>query len=290
MLLSIGDLVEEFIVDMGDEPRRGVSSPARAIRVRGGSAANVAAITCERGGAARFVGQIGADAVGRSLAEDLARRGVDVRVRATGVTGVTIGLRQSGYVTSIYERGTSVNFEEPGQADLDGVTQVYVPGRSLMTDPLASAVDDLLGRCAELRVPVCLGVMTKEELEEYGIDHFLTFVEMLRPAYVVVGTREHSALGLDDNGPLRGARATVIRHLEHTVVITPADAHHRATPADLPVRDRTGSEDGFVAGYLLACAQQAAQLSAVDAGNRIASLVMAGIGPTTEHTATRTTR
>ena len=61
------------------------------------------------------MGQVGADAVGRSLVEDLARRGVDVRVRTTGVTGVTIGLRESGYVTSLYERGTSVNFESPGQ-------------------------------------------------------------------------------------------------------------------------------------------------------------------------------
>ena len=64
MLLTIGDLVEEFVVELPGALRRGHASEVRSIRVRGGSAANVAAIVCERGGSARFVGQVGADAVG----------------------------------------------------------------------------------------------------------------------------------------------------------------------------------------------------------------------------------
>ncbi len=59
-------------------------------RVRGGSAANVAALTAELGGSARFVGQVGDDHVGQTLVDDLGRRGVDIRVTRAGDTGLIV--------------------------------------------------------------------------------------------------------------------------------------------------------------------------------------------------------
>ena len=87
MLLTVGDLLEEVLVQLPGEPPRRQTTPVRSARVRGGSAANVAAITSERGGASRFVGRVGADAVGRTLADDLVRRGVDTRIEHSGGTG-----------------------------------------------------------------------------------------------------------------------------------------------------------------------------------------------------------
>ena len=47
MLLTIGDLLEEILVRLDAAPVRGVVSSVRSARVRGGSAANVAAIDAE---------------------------------------------------------------------------------------------------------------------------------------------------------------------------------------------------------------------------------------------------
>ena len=48
MLLAIGDLLEEILMRLRDAPVRGIDNTVRSARVRGGSAANVAAIDAER--------------------------------------------------------------------------------------------------------------------------------------------------------------------------------------------------------------------------------------------------
>ena len=48
MLLTVGDLLEEILIQLRSPPRQGVDSTVRSARVRGGSAANVAAIDAER--------------------------------------------------------------------------------------------------------------------------------------------------------------------------------------------------------------------------------------------------
>ena len=79
MLLTIGDLLEEILVRLDAAPVRGVVSSVRSARVRGGSAANVAAIDAEIGGTPRFVGQVGDDALGHALQGELSMSTVGKR-------------------------------------------------------------------------------------------------------------------------------------------------------------------------------------------------------------------
>ena len=280
MLLTIGDLVEELTVELPDGMRRGRVAEARTIRVRGGSAANVAAITCERGGAARFVGQVGADAMGESLVTDLRRRGVDARVSTRGVTGVAINLLQAGYRTTLIDRGASTQLTVADDDALNGVVQLFVPARSLLADPLATVVEGIVATAQQRRVPITLTGLSADEVVHFGAAAFLELVATLRPDAVIFTARDHARLELHPDEPVEGSGSTVVMGGENTVVITADGLHHRRPDAPTAVVDRTGATDGFVAGYLMSRRAGATPVAAVDAAHRVMSLVMARVGPT----------
>ena len=281
MLLTIGDLVEELTVELPDGMRRGRVAEARTIRVRGGSAANVAAITCERGGAARFVGQVGADAMGESLIDDLRRRGVDARVSTHGVTGVAINLMQAGYRTTLVDRGASADLDAAADDVLDGVVQLFVPARSLVADPLAAVVYGIVATAQQRRVPMTLTGLSADEVADFGAAAFLELVATLRPDAVIFTARDHARLELHTDEPVVGSGSTVVLGPDRTVVITADGLQHRQPSAPATVVDRTGATDGFVAGYLMSRRAGATPVAAVDAAHRVMSLVMARVGPTT---------
>ncbi len=282
MLLTIGDLVEEITVELPDGMRRGRAVEASTFRVRGGSAANVAAITCERGGQARFVGQVGADAVGESLVADLRRRGVDPRVSVHGVTGVTINLLQAGYRTTLVDRGASTQLTVVGIPEmLDGVVQLFVPARSLLADPLATVVDGIVAAALDRRVPITLTGLGADEVADFGAPAFLQLVAALGPDAVILTARDHARLGLEPDQHVEGSGSTLVMEPERTAVITAGGAFHRQTVPPVTVVDRTGASDGFVAGYLMSRRAGATPVAAVDAAHRVMSLVMARVGPTT---------
>ena len=281
MLLTIGDLVEEFTVELPDGMRRGRAAEASTLRVRGGSAANVAAITCERGGQARFVGQVGADAVGEALVSDLRRRGVDTRVGAHGATGVTINLLQAGYRTTLVDRGASTQLTAAGPEVLDGAVQLFVPARSLLADPLATVVDGIVAAALDRRVPITLTGLDAEEVAHFGAAAFLELVAALGPDAVVFTARDHARLGLEPDQHVEGSGSTLVMAPERTAVITAGGVFHRQLTPPVTVVDRTGATDGFVAGYLMSRRAGATPVAAVDAAHRVMALVMARVGPTT---------
>ena len=281
MLLTIGDLVEELVVELPDGMRRGHVAEARTLRVRGGSAANVAAITCERGGTARFVGQVGADALGDALTADLRQRGVDTHVIVHGVTGVTVNLLQQGYRTTLVNRGASVRLAKADPEVLVGAVQLFVPARSLMADPLATVVEGVVAGALERRVPVTLTGLSADEVAHFGAAAFAELVTAVQPDTVIFTRRDHARLGLGTDRPIEGSGCTIVMGPERTAVITAEGSHYREPSLPATVVDRTGATDGFVAGYLMSRRAGAAPVAAVDAAHRVMSLVLARVGPTT---------
>ena len=281
MLLTIGDLVEELVVELPEGMRRGHVAEARTLRLRGGSAANVAAITCERGGSARFVGQVGADAMGDSLIADLRQRGVDTHVMSHGVTGVTVNLLQQGYRTTLVDRGASSALAAVDAEVLVGAVQLFVPARSLMSDPLATAVEGIVTGAMERRVPTTLTGLSADEVADYGAVAFVELVEAVQPDTVIFTRRDHARLGLDPDQPVEGSGSTIVIGPQRTAVITADDSHQRVPSLPANVVDRTGAVDGFVAGYLMSRRSGASPVAAVDAAHRVMSLVLARVGPTT---------
>ena len=134
---------------------------------------------------------------------------------------------------------------------LEGVIQLFVPARSLLADPLATVVDDIVVIAAERRVPITLTGLAADEVDDYGARAFLERVEFMRPDAVIFAARDHARLGLDPGQPVRGSGSTVVMGLERTAVISEDGVEDRRTSPPVTVVDRTGATDGFVAGYLM---------------------------------------
>lgn len=282
MLVCVGDLLEEVLVRLRADPVRGGDRTVRAARVRGGSAANVAAITAELGGHPRFVGQVGDDHVGHTLVEDLRRRGVAVHPTFAGGTGVVVTMVGRGGRSRLIDRGASRRLSVIEPECLDEADQLYVAGAAFTEDPFASAADQLLGEAADAKVPVTIGGPSVADLESLGPDGFLALCAAVKPRHVVLNRQEHSALGLTPRQPIDGAGTTVVTNGRRpTLVVEGAESTSVEVPPVADVFDRTGVGDGFMAGFLRSRASGADAVAAAHAGHRTAARVLRNLGPTT---------
>ncbi|MEM9467684.1 MAG: PfkB family carbohydrate kinase [Actinomycetota bacterium] len=282
MLLTVGDLLEEILIQLRTPPRRGVDSTVRSARVRGGSAANVAAIDAETGGTPRFVGQVGADALGQVLSDELRGRGVEVHVSRAGGTGVAVTTVGQGARTRLVDRGASRGPARLDPAVLDDVSQVYLAASAFTEDPLASAIDRLLAEVRDRRLPLIIGGPSPADLALLDAEPFLELIRTAQPAAVVLNRFEHQALGLESRSPIPGAAVTVVTAAARPTLVIAAgdDAVSVPVPPVEQVRDRTGVGDGFLAGYLASLRTGADPVSATNAAHRIAARVLGRLGPT----------
>ena len=265
------------------DPVRGGDSTVRSARVRGGSAANVAAMDAELGGSPRFVGQVGDDHVGRTLADDLRRRGVDVQVTHAGGTGLIVTMIGRGGRSRLVDRGASRRVSRLDPAALGGSEHLYIAANALTDDPFATAIDRLLGEAADRRIPVTIGGTSIADLESIGRDAFLALCRTLRPGHVVLNRAEHSSLGLAPHEAVEGAAVTVVTNGRRpTLLIEGGTARSTEVPPVEKIVDRTGVGDGFVAGFLRSRRTGADPAAAAQAGHRIAARVLSSLGPTVE--------
>src|SRR5205814_351175 len=108
VLCTLGDLVEDVVVWLHEPINYGTDTPARIVRRRGGSAANVAAFAAAVGSSSRFVGQVGTDGTGERLLAGLHAGGVDTVVARGGRTGsIVVVVDPSGERTMLTDRGAA---------------------------------------------------------------------------------------------------------------------------------------------------------------------------------------
>lgn len=284
MLLAIGDLLEELLVQLKGAPVRGQDTAVRSARVRGGSAANVAAIDAEMGGTPRLVCQVGDDALGHLLADDIRARGVQADVRHAGATGVIVTTVGVGVRSRLVDRGASRGPARLDDVDLTGVTQLYVAASAFTEDPLASAIEVLLASVADLRIPVVVGGPSAADLELLGVDAFAELIRTLRPDAVVLNRVEHAAVGCQPRQALGGANVTIVTAGSRPTLVLDGSGGAESVPVAPidKIRDRTGAGDGFLAGFLASRRSGADAVSACHAGHRVAARVLHNLGPTAE--------
>lgn len=283
MLVCVGDLLENILVVLPSVPSGGFENKVRSARVRGGSAANVAALDAEQGGTPRFVGQIGDDTLGRTLAEDLERRGVELVVHAEGATGVILTLIGRTGRTLLTDRGTARHLFAIEPSVLDKASQIYLAASAFVADPMATAVDRLLGEARGKRLDLFIGGPSQADIQDFGAAAFLELVAIARPAAVILNRTEHQELELADQECFAGATTTIVTdHSQPTRILR---ANGTTETVDVPpvaqIRDRTGVGDGFIAGYLASIRAGADPVAATYAGHRSAARVLAQLGPTT---------
>jgi sugar/nucleoside kinase (ribokinase family) len=245
----VGDLLEDIVIHAAGPPARGTDTSARIDRRRGGSAANVAAAAARAGGAVRFIGRVGADALGEILVGALAADGVDVRVQRAGRTGaVAVLVEPGGERTMLPDRGAAAELEAIDPSWLTDVGWLHLTAYSLCGEPAGSASIDAAGRVRGAGGRVSVDVSSVAVVEAFGRSRFADLLDRLAPDVVFANAVEAGALARPPPGLL------VVKDGPRPVVITHPDG--RTIEVDVPrlgaVADTTGAGDAFAAGFVVA--------------------------------------
>ena len=253
MLVTLGDLVEDVIVRLDGPVNIASDTPATIAHRRGGSAANTAVAATREGAAARFLGQVGTDAIGGALLEEMAQLGVDVSmVRRSGSTGTIVALVDDrGERSMLTDRRTCTHLTDPDPRWLDGVEVLHVPFYSLAVGTIAPTARTVIGWAHERDIAVSIDLSSTSVMEAFGIDDVRRSMIELAPSIVFANRDETAAFDARSTpvGTLlvekRGPDAAVLHRSHGSAVEVPAIA-----VAD--VDDTTGAGDAFAAGFLTA--------------------------------------
>ncbi|MEZ5340930.1 MAG: carbohydrate kinase family protein [Acidimicrobiales bacterium] len=252
MLATLGDLLEDIVVRLDQPINRASDTGATIVRRQGGSAANVARVAASLGAPVRFLGQVGNDAVGAALVDELASAGVDTQyVPADGSTGTIVVLvDQAGERTMLTDRRACVALTEPRRSWLAGVTTLHVPFYSLAEEPIATTARTLIGWAHELDIPVSIDASSSALLqadERWAIDQ----LRAVAPTLLLANDDEAAVLG--DQLPTIAPLAIVKRGGRPAVIYRSGQSSVEVAAEELGAGlDTTGAGDAFAAGFLVA--------------------------------------
>lgn len=274
MLATLGDLVEDVIVRIGGPVNIASDTPATISRRRGGSAANTAVAAAHDGHRARFLGQVGDDAIGVALLHEMSDLGIDVTMaRRAGSTGTIVALVDAeGERSMLTDRRTCIQLTDPEPAWLDDITVLHVPFYSLAVEPVATTAATVIRWARERGVAVSVDLSSTAVMNDYGIGEMRQLMHSLEPD-VILANRDEAAVFGTEAAPerslfveKRGADAArVHRHGEPPVAI--------AAIAVDGVDDTTGAGDAFAAGFLTA-AWRDDPVGACESGHRSAAALL----------------
>jgi sugar/nucleoside kinase (ribokinase family) len=270
MIGAVGDLVEDIAVRLHSAVNVASDTGADITRRRGGSAANTAVAVARLGRRARFIGQVGDDAVGTMLTGELIGEGVEAAVRRGGTTGtIVLLIDTSGERTMLADRAACTDLTDPDPAWLDGLQALHVPLYSLVGEPLAATTLALIGWARDRGVQVSIDAASAAVIVERGVARTLADLTAISPDVVLCNGLEATALGGLDALTSIGARATVVKHGPRPATVVTSDGgvtEVEAAPIAAVV-DTTGAGDAFAAGFLVAWTDGADAVSAAAAGH-----------------------
>lgn len=279
MLAALGDLLEDVIVRLAGPVNVASDTHAHISRRRGGSAANVVARAAALGHPARFLGQVGTDAIGTALLAELSDDGVDTSmVGRGGSTGTIVALVDHlGERTMLTDRQACLDLHDPDPSWLDGVDTLHVPFYSLATGSVAATAGTVIGWANERGIRVSIDMSSTAILSEVGLDEVVRRLAAAAPTVVFANADEAAVLAVE--GPVAGA-LTVVKHGAHPAVLHRSDGSTIEVEAiEVPgVNDTTGAGDAFAAGFLTSPGWVDDPTAACEAGHRAAAELLRGRG------------
>ncbi len=277
MLGAIGDLVEDVVVRLGGPVRLASDTEARIVRRRGGSAANVCVTAAQVAGSARFLGQVGDDRTADGLLADLEAAGVELAVRRGGRTGTIVVLvDEHGERTMLSDRGASTELVDADPGWLDGLHTLHVPVYSLVVEPLASTTLNLVVEARRRGLRVSVDASSVGAIEAFGVDALVARVAALRPAVLLANDDEAACLGAVGLARIGAGLTVVKRGAAPALLACPGLAAVEVPARELgAVTDTTGAGDAFAAGLLVALADGAEPVEAVEFGHDAAARLLA---------------
>jgi sugar/nucleoside kinase (ribokinase family) len=252
MICTLGDLLLDVVVRLDGPIAADTDTYGRTWVGPGGQASNVAAWVVELGGRARLLARRADDTAGRLLADELARRGVEVAgpVRE-GSTGTVVSIASpNANRTMLTDRGVSTDFtpEDLDPGWLAGCETLHVPAYSLAREPIRAAAVAAVAAAREAGARISVDLSSTAVLAEGGaaLRHL---VDELAPDVVLANDAEAELFGAVDAPTVvvkRGALGCSV-HTRAETLDHPAE--------DVEVVDTTGAGDAFAAGFLLGGAE-----------------------------------
>jgi sugar/nucleoside kinase (ribokinase family) len=277
---TLGDLVEDIAVRVSAAVNVASDTAAHIRRRRGGSAANTAVAVARAGGRARFIGQVGADAIGTALVAETEAAGVEVVARRAGRTGTIVVLvDHQGERSMLTDRGACADLGDPDPAWLDGLQVLHVPAYSLAGGRLAETAVTLVNWAHERGIIVSIDASSAAVIESYGAGRMRNLLWSLQPHVLLCNELEAQVLSAAGGVDGIATAATVVKQgPDPALVSVPGEGVVEVPVPALPdVTDTTGAGDAFAAGFLLAVAGGALAVEAAAAGHRTARAAITAV-------------
>jgi sugar/nucleoside kinase (ribokinase family) len=293
-VVVIGDANVDLEIRLPSGPRPDTHANPDPQLFGGGSAANTAAALARLGVPCRFVGAVGDDGFGRFAVESLAQAGVDISAIAKTAESPTVAV-----IAVVQPDGDRLIYVWPPQggahaaleprstvAAIQGAAWLHVSGICLRVAPARYALLGAMERARSDGIPVSFDLNLR--LENWGWDSgFAEAVEAaIEQSDVVLGAASDEIVAIADIADPTAAAASLVGERRVVVARLGADGAVACSPAEtvsvpgfaVPVIDTVGAGDAFNAGFIAACLRDLGLRDAVEWGNAVAGLTIAGPG------------
>ncbi|MEU4156740.1 sugar kinase [Actinoplanes sp. NPDC026670] len=295
MILVVGDLVTDVLVEHDGEIRAGSDTDA-AIRVAGGGqAANTAAWLAHAGQEVTLIAAVGDDQAGHDRVSELTAAGVRCAVQVLpGVaTGSVVVLTGAAERTMITDRGASLRIEpDHVTAAITGApagSHLHLSGYPLLHAGSRPAGRAALTAASRRGLTVSVDAASAAPLRDAGAGEFLSWV---RGTDLLLCNADEADV-LAGPGPAAEQAGRLTAHVRNVVVKQGAAGAVWAGPdgvfpvaaSPVPVKDPTGAGDAFAAGLLGAWCAGSSPSAALRAGAVLGALAVSRVGarPAPEH-------
>jgi sugar/nucleoside kinase (ribokinase family) len=279
----VGDLVEDIIVWVEGPIEHATDSPARIVRTRGGSGANVAIAAGGVAGATgvRFIGRVGSDPLGSQLEKEMTDAGIDARLQHEGRTGtIVILVDASGERTMIPDRGAAAELGAIDPAALRGVGWLHLTIYGFETAVSTKALLDLAEIAHRNDIAVSIDASSVSVLRKLGFDEVHSLFDRLAPTVVFANEDEAEFLELLTRVPVAGRTVLVKRGADPVSIVTADGTVDVEIPPVDEVRDSTGAGDCFAAAFSIASMSGRTASEAVSDAAAAAAIVLKTPGAT----------
>jgi sugar/nucleoside kinase (ribokinase family) len=279
VVLCFGEVIQDVVaIPVKELAYNGGHVDGAITYSRGGCAANVAVGCAQLGVSSRFLGHVGADAIGDQLISQMRRAGVDVIAVRRGQNASSLSIvKPDGDTALVFNPGASrtLDVQDVRREHLTGVAIVHVNSHHLYAPETRDAFGQLIGLVQSADVFLSVDVSASNRLVDYGARNYREDLAIMRPDVLLANEKEAHILGLFEDFPEGVSTVVVHRGSKSTIVLSKDCAQQSfEVPPVEDIVDVIGGGDAFAAGYLSAMLNKRPIEDAVAQAHKLAAEII----------------